>query len=117
VLGVRGVGYGDIGYGDMIRIAGYESRRIGAEYSGKTPGSDGKLPVGSCIAPARSRIACWPLVMLYKLHMGRLPCSRGRLKDGAGEIGPDWKPVLSCENAVWPPRPGNCRYSEPPNRE
>ena len=44
-------------------------RTMGAEVSGKTPGSEGRLPVVSRIARVNSRAAVWLLVMLYRLHM------------------------------------------------
>lgn len=44
-------------------------RTTGAIRSGNTPGSGGRLPVRSTMAPNASRIACWPLVMLKRLHM------------------------------------------------
>ena len=46
------------------------TRTIGAIWSGKMPGNKGRLPVRSCPARNQSRIAAWPLVRLYRLHMG-----------------------------------------------
>lgn len=39
-------------------------RTIGAAWSGKSPGSGGRLSVRSLMARVNSRMACWPLVML-----------------------------------------------------
>jgi hypothetical protein len=33
-------------------------------------GSGGRLPVRLMVARVNSRMACWPFVMLYKLHIG-----------------------------------------------
>ena len=44
-------------------------RRLGASWLGKIAGKSGRLPVRSYFARKRSRIADWPLVRLYKLHM------------------------------------------------
>ena len=41
---------------------------IGAEWSGKMPGSGGMLPVWSRMARASARVAGWPFVIEYRLH-------------------------------------------------
>ncbi len=40
------------------------TRTIGAIWSGKIAGRDGRLPARSCLMAKRSRIACWPFVTL-----------------------------------------------------
>src|SRR5580704_17892919 len=47
------------------------------------PGRGGRLPVLSRIAPANSRIACWPLVTEYKLHIDRFSLSPHAAHAGA----------------------------------
>jgi hypothetical protein len=54
-------------------------RTIGASWSGKIPGNAGRLPVLSWTARNRPRIAAWPLVSDYRLHMWAIPnfnCAR-----------------------------------------
>src|SRR5690606_2452365 len=55
---------------------------------GKMPGSGGRLPVLSRIARASSRMATWPLVIEYRLHMASLrsAASAGRQATRWGEI-------------------------------
>ena len=46
-------------------------RTTGAIWSGKMPGRGGRLPVVSRMARAMSRMAAWPLVREYRLHIRR----------------------------------------------
>jgi hypothetical protein len=45
------------------------TRTMGASWSGKIAGKSGRLPVRSYFAAKRSRMADWPFVREYRLHM------------------------------------------------
>jgi hypothetical protein len=44
-------------------------RTTGAIASGNIAGIEGRFPVVSSAALVNSKIACWPLVTLYRLHI------------------------------------------------
>jgi len=57
--------------GGIGSVGAYEP--VSSEGYPWTPGNGGRLPVRSCIARDSSRIACWPLVTAYRLHIRAPP--------------------------------------------